>query len=539
MNTPSLQSGSILDLASPRRGQQAPSNDRNRDASAFGALLQKQGGKGKAPDRTAGPLARNDIAASRQDAKDVGRSSGPWGEATPGKAEPPPFTLSSFFSTRRSAEVEFAPAALNGPHKGPASVEPVVDDAESLPVEDAKGLPVEDVEALPVEADADGNEDEPATPATDMVVSPDGEERPAGTAGASSGIAETVRSVEVPAGKNRQPDTASDRPSSVDGRAPKEAMPASSVPSGEGRAIDRATIAPPASAVAAAATQAAGDRPKSPGGGEEKRVPRNADRAEPAAARANAGPGALTRPDAAPAPSPERNVSNSVLRTSDGVDDTGRQPSASRASQPEADGGTSSPKPAVTIVDRPAPGLTPMPQLSTTASSLVADLAPRLEASAAAGPAAMPNETAATRAPDSLRIQLNPAHLGTVTARLSIEGGQLTVEITVESDAALRQLTTDRETIERSLRGLGLDLGEVRISQAQPSAGGQQANTGAGQRDGQPQQQFAQQEGTGGSGGERRQNGQENGFGQARGDNAVANGQVGAGGHGARNGHFI
>lgn len=111
--------------------------------------------------------------------------------------------------------------------------------------------------------------------------------------------------------------------------------------------------------------------------------------------------------------------------------------------------------------------------LGPTAAGLVAALeaepawrAAAAEAAASAGPRAPQPGTVST-----LRIQLNPAELGMVTARLTATGSQLEIEIRVESNDARQRLTSDSDAILKALRAVGFDIDRVTIQQA-PQAGG-------------------------------------------------------------------
>lgn len=113
-----------------------------------------------------------------------------------------------------------------------------------------------------------------------------------------------------------------------------------------------------------------------------------------------------------------------------------------------------------------------------------------------------------TQGVNTLRIQLNPAELGMVTARLTATGSQLSIEIQVESNDARQRLVNDSDAIVKALRSVGLEVDRITIQQsATPSTGaGQQA---AGGRD----QQFAGQQAGDGNGRERgdgRQAGSQN-----------------------------
>jgi len=104
----------------------------------------------------------------------------------------------------------------------------------------------------------------------------------------------------------------------------------------------------------------------------------------------------------------------------------------------------------------------------STASALATQIASDTGWRAAAAPsfrplAAQPNLSSA----HTLKIQLNPAELGMVTANMRFSGEQLTVEIQVENGDAYRRLSADSETIVKSLRAIGLDVDRVTIQQPQ------------------------------------------------------------------------
>ncbi|APH73639.1 hypothetical protein BSQ44_21340 [Aquibium oceanicum] len=83
-----------------------------------------------------------------------------------------------------------------------------------------------------------------------------------------------------------------------------------------------------------------------------------------------------------------------------------------------------------------------------------------------------------------LKIQLNPANLGEVNARLRLTGEQLSVEIQVDTPEAYHRLSSERDAIVSSLRGLGFRVDDVTIQQ-QPQATGAQPQTGSGGRSGE------------------------------------------------------
>jgi chemotaxis protein MotD len=122
----------------------------------------------------------------------------------------------------------------------------------------------------------------------------------------------------------------------------------------------------------------------------------------------------------------------------------------------------------VTVVAQqniPAPVVqSPISTASALATQIASDTGWREAAAPSFRPlAAQPNLSSA----HTLKIQLNPAELGMVTANMRFSGEQLTVEIQVENGDAYRRLSADSETIVKSLRAIGLDVDRVTIQQPQ------------------------------------------------------------------------
>jgi hypothetical protein len=67
----------------------------------------------------------------------------------------------------------------------------------------------------------------------------------------------------------------------------------------------------------------------------------------------------------------------------------------------------------------------------------------------------------------SLKIQLHPAELGTVTATLRFAGEQLSIELKVENQQAYSRLSSDSDTIVNALRDLGYEIDRVTVLQPQ------------------------------------------------------------------------
>ncbi|MEX0955126.1 MAG: flagellar hook-length control protein FliK [Rhizobiaceae bacterium] len=110
----------------------------------------------------------------------------------------------------------------------------------------------------------------------------------------------------------------------------------------------------------------------------------------------------------------------------------------------------------------------------------------------------------------TLRIQLQPAELGTVTARLSGTGAQLSIEITVDNAEARHRLTSDSDAIVTALRGLGIDIDRVTVQQSQSNQGATPNNGGRGS-------EFAQ---SGDNRGDQQNQASRQGSGRGRGEDA-------------------
>ncbi|MFC6489968.1 flagellar hook-length control protein FliK [Nitratireductor sp. GCM10026969] len=97
-------------------------------------------------------------------------------------------------------------------------------------------------------------------------------------------------------------------------------------------------------------------------------------------------------------------------------------------------------------------------------SSLEADPVFRSTASEAAQAAA--GTFRRTETLHVMKIQLQPAELGMVTARLTVSGEQLSVELQVETADARQRLHADGEAITRALRALGYEIDRITVQQA-------------------------------------------------------------------------
>lgn len=86
----------------------------------------------------------------------------------------------------------------------------------------------------------------------------------------------------------------------------------------------------------------------------------------------------------------------------------------------------------------------------------------------------------------TLKLQLNPVSLGSVTAVLKLSGEDLSVEIKVQTAEAYRQIKQDNESIIKALRGQGFGVEQITV---QHVAGPDRASSQAAQQGFQPSQQ--------------------------------------------------
>ena len=161
----------------------------------------------------------------------------------------------------------------------------------------------------------------------------------------------------------------------------------------------------------------------------------------------------------------------------------------------------------------PAPAAI-LPGISNTGAILASSLAedPGFASTAAQAARAVAEARPASREPlNTLRLQLQPADLGMVTARLTISDNQLTVELQVETPEARRRLQADGDAMREALRTLGYDVDRITVQQAPNSASftsasstsardpGFQASAGQGQPGGDSQPNARQGNGHGGA----------------------------------------
>lgn len=278
-----------------------------------------------------------------------------------------------------------------------------------------------------------------------------------------------------------------------------------------GKAVDNA--APPTTVPASQASENGAEHPKAgePVGSSEGPAPRANDRARERAAPVSAlnreqqQPSAKNTEPPAPRSAPE---AEKPAETSKTVDTPAR---SGNEAKPATD---STPQPDIRVISiqrAPAPATAADPAVQKSAAPEAAQLQ-------------QPHQPEAGRVLHTLKIELHPAELGPVTARLRVVADQLSVDIQVENAEARHRLGNDSDAIVKALRSLGYDIDRVTVQQ---SAASSQGNT-AGNHTGRDSAFQSMSEGQGdsqprGTGGDRSQG--ERG-GQAKGtrDHAEASG---------------
>ncbi|THV23694.1 flagellar hook-length control protein FliK [Peteryoungia ipomoeae] len=95
----------------------------------------------------------------------------------------------------------------------------------------------------------------------------------------------------------------------------------------------------------------------------------------------------------------------------------------------------------------------------------------------------------------TLKIQMTPIELGNVTATLKLVGEELSVQLTVDNQAALRQLQADQSDMINALKAQGLAVDQVQVT-LQIAPGDKSAGSGQDGASGQQLGQQAQQSGS-------------------------------------------
>lgn len=241
---------------------------------------------------------------------------------------------------------------------------------------------------------------------------------------------------------------------------------------GAGHAKEGAAIAKEAGAEAAVADMTAQPGRKRQAATENAQVSAS-ERHAATASDARHGP-----MEAAPA---SREVSVEAPKPADATataPETGRERGA-RVQEREPAGERPAPKVTVMSVQTaPAPAApTNAPNLSPTSASFVQSLG---------APDGLPryvsetgSQGSAQNAPKpvtTLKIQLHPVDLGTVTAKLSGDSDKLSIEVQVENHEAHHRLQSDGDAIVKALRGMGFDIDRITVQQA-PQTGASPGGT--------------------------------------------------------------
>jgi chemotaxis protein MotD len=86
---------------------------------------------------------------------------------------------------------------------------------------------------------------------------------------------------------------------------------------------------------------------------------------------------------------------------------------------------------------------------------------------------------------NTLKLQLTPDHLGTVTANMRLQGDELSIHLTVHNAAAYRELSDDSKPMLEALRAQGFNVDQVTVSLS--SASDPNSNSNSNSSSGQPQ----------------------------------------------------
>ncbi len=118
---------------------------------------------------------------------------------------------------------------------------------------------------------------------------------------------------------------------------------------------------------------------------------------------------------------------------------------------------------------KPAAPVVQSPTVSTGAP-IVDTLVAKLPLAPMASVTHVPTQSASSGPMQSLKIQLHPAELGMVTARLRVTDGQLSIEVEVETSEAHNRLSGETEAIARALRSHGISVDQVVVQAPQTQA---------------------------------------------------------------------
>lgn len=116
-------------------------------------------------------------------------------------------------------------------------------------------------------------------------------------------------------------------------------------------------------------------------------------------------------------------------------------------------------------------------------------------------------QTAQPKALNTLKIQLNPAELGVVTATMKLNGDNLQVQLRVENIDAYRMLSEDSSSIVKALKGQGFGIDQINLTLASSDRGSNQQSNA---QNGQSFQSHTDQEQMSNQSGNERKQGSEN-----------------------------
>ncbi len=174
--------------------------------------------------------------------------------------------------------------------------------------------------------------------------------------------------------------------------------------------------------------------------------------------------GMQTRVDGPTLPVDEASPEAASVKTKAGTSTLADDAAPAPRVQVLSSSGTVAPAAVATMLPGPAQQLTSA-MLTTlgTAQTQAANAAAPLPEATAARPAAL----------HSLTIQLQPAELGRVLARMTINDGQLTVAVQVETSEAHQRISTDRDILSNALRSAGYEVDRIIVQQIQPGQAAQ------------------------------------------------------------------
>lgn len=125
----------------------------------------------------------------------------------------------------------------------------------------------------------------------------------------------------------------------------------------------------------------------------------------------------------------------------------------------------------------PAPASFGLSSVSVQVTTAIREDVEQVSRAAAAPIEAQDTAGSRNRPVHTLQIQLQPADLGRVNARMSIQGSQLIVALQVETEQARAALAKDADSILKSLKAAGFEIDRVTIQQVQPASNTTQTGT--------------------------------------------------------------